>query len=208
MKYFLFSVLCFLAGCASYYKGLTKNEVLNPCVEDTKPAKLNTTWYTASIDVIGKHLSGLLVVKKMPDASYRLVFTNEAGATFFDFRFQPDGSFEVVSVITQLDKKPVIETLRKDFELMLGLPFNQPLRSWQHNSLKYAGVERDGEKIYFIVNSDCASHGNLEIGSKRKRKVSVSLAGKEPAQPDSILITHYTFNMTIRLTKFDKDVDE
>jgi hypothetical protein len=207
MKYFLFSALCFLAGCASYYKGLT-SEALIPCADEIKPTNLNTTWYTASIDVIGKHLSGLLVVKKMPDASYRLVFTNEAGATFFDFKFLPDGSFQVVSVITQLNKKPVIETLRKDFELMLGLPFDQPLQSWQHNSLKYAGIERDGEKIYFIVNPDCASHGNLEIGSNRKRKVSISLMGKEPEQPDSILITHYTFDMTIRLTKFDKDVDE
>jgi hypothetical protein len=207
MKYFLFSALFFLAGCASYYKGLT-SEALISCADEIKPTNLNTTWYTASIDVIGKHLSGLLVVKKMPDASYRLVFTNEAGATFFDFKFQPDGSFQVVSVITQLDKKPVIGTLSKDFELMLGLPFNQLLLSWQHNSLKYAGIERDGEKIYFIVNPDCASHGNLEIGSNRKRKVSVSLSGKEPTQPDSILITHYTFDMTIRLTKFDKDVDE
>lgn len=207
MKYFLFSALCCLVGCTSYYKGLTKSEVLKPCVEGIKPIKLTTTWYTASIDVIGKHLSGLLVVKNMPDGSYRLVFTNEAGATFFDFKFKPDSSFQVVSVIAQLNKKPVIETLRKDFELMLGLPFNQPLQSWQHNSQQYAGIERDGEKIYFIVNPDCASHGNMEIGSKRKKKVSVSLSGKERTQPDSILITHYTFDMIIRLTKFDKDVD-
>jgi len=208
MKYFLFSATLFLSSCASYYKTLTKHEAANPCIEKIKPVQLITTWYTASIDVMGKHLSGLLLIKQMPDYSYRLVFTNEAGATFLDFKFLPDGSFEAVSVISQLDKKPVIETLKKDFELMLGLPFNQPLIAWQHHAQQYAGIERGNEIVYFIINTDCSSHGNLEIGSKRKRMVSVGMTGTDRRQPDTILINHFTFNMTIQLTKLNTHVDE
>ena len=55
----------------------------------------------------------------MPDSSLRIVFSNEMGFKFFDFAFLPDGSFKVFTIIKQMDKKAVITTLRKDFELVL-----------------------------------------------------------------------------------------
>ena len=49
--------------------------------------KFSTTLYRTQIDVVGKHLSGLLFFKKLPDESFRVVFTNEMGLNFFDFHF-------------------------------------------------------------------------------------------------------------------------
>src|SRR5688500_11320827 len=119
IRYLLFSVSCiFCCSCASDYRYMEAVETNKDCISKLAPIQFNTAWYHASVDVVGKHISGLLLIKNMPDSSYRVVFTNEGGVTFFDFGFTPAGSFKVYNIIKQLDKKPVIQTLRKDFELI------------------------------------------------------------------------------------------
>src|SRR5207342_1911679 len=96
----------------------------------TLPKLDSSSLYKASIDVTGHHLSGLLVIKAMPDSSWRAVFTNEAGVTFVDLGFQKDGTYTVHHAIRQLNRRAVLTTLKKDFTLIIGLPFQQgqPLR--------------------------------------------------------------------------------
>src|SRR5688500_119966 len=118
----LTSILCW--NCASDYRHLQAAEPSGQCITKLAPSEFQTAWYHASVDVVGNHISGLLLIKSMPDSSYRAVFTNEAGVTFFDFGFLQNGSFKVHNVIKHLNKGPVIQTLRKDFELILGLSFH------------------------------------------------------------------------------------
>jgi hypothetical protein len=207
MRYLLcsfFSIL--LLSCASDYKNL---QSLNPdqtCFDKIAPLQFNTSWYNASVDVMGKHLSGLLLFKNMPDSSYRVVFTNEAGITFFDFGFSKQGDFKVFNVIEQLDKKAVINTLRKDFELVLGLPFRgKPYNRFIDGEEIYFGVQQKNETAYFITNKDCASLQRLEWGSGRKRKVSAVLPGSNYPSPEKIELLHLTFNMQIKLTRIQKE---
>ena len=143
----------------------------------------------------------------MPDSSYRVVFTNEAGVTFFDFGFEREGTtFKVFSVISNLNKKPVIETLRKDFELILGLPFRRSTyESYSMNDELFFGVRQKKEIAYFITSKDCASLRRMELGTHRKRKVTVHLNGQHYPAPDKIELVHNTFNMQINLTRFEKD---
>src|SRR5688572_30773844 len=110
----LFSICLINFGCASDYKGLQAVTVDQTCLDRIRQPALATSWYTASVDVVGKHISGLLLVKEMPNQSKRIVFTNEAGVTFFDFGFESDNTFKVYSIIKQLDKKPVVRLLRND----------------------------------------------------------------------------------------------
>jgi hypothetical protein len=124
MKYFPFNLLMvMLFACTSPYKNLRPVAPDLLCMEKVKPKGIATTWFTVAIDVAGKHLSGLLLIKAMPDSSYRVVFTNESGLTFFDFEYGAENTFVVKKIIKQLDKKVIIETLRKDFAAVLGLPF-------------------------------------------------------------------------------------
>ena len=90
----------------------------NSCIEKFKP-NFNRAIYKASVDVVGKYISGLLVIKKMPDSSTRIVFTNEFGFTFFDFGFEADSGFRGYQIAPAMNKKPLIITLRKDFELIM-----------------------------------------------------------------------------------------
>jgi len=206
MRYLLFSFFSvLLVGCASEYSYLKSASADATCADKIKPIHLNTTWYTTAVDVYDKHISGLLLIKSMPDSSIRVVFTNEAGVTFFDFGFLVDGTFKVHSIVSQLDKKPVIQTLRKDFELILGLPFRTGnIQRWEGNDQIFFGVKQKKETAYFITSKDCASLRNIELGSKRKRKVSVQVLGSYPS-PEGFEISHLLFDMKLKLTYLPKE---
>lgn len=205
MRYLLCSFLFLILGCKSEYATLQPAKADAACAEKFSPKGLTTSWFTASVDVVGKHLSGLVFVKKMEDKSYRVVFTNEVGVKFFDFGFGVDGSFRVHDVISQLDRKPVINTLRKDFELLLGIPFRKAPESWISGDRIYYGVRQKKEVAYFITDRECASLQGIELGSSRKRKVTVTVSGKQLETPDSVSIHHHTFAMDITLKKLVKE---
>ncbi|MEO7988736.1 MAG: hypothetical protein ABI663_04290 [Chryseolinea sp.] len=206
MRYLLFSLLFILVvGCASDYNYLQNTSSNSLCADKIKPVNLTTGWYTTAVDVTGHHISGLLLIKNMSDSSIRVVFTNEAGVTFFDFDFLADGNFKVHSIVDQMDKKLVIQTLRKDFELILGLPFRkEEIQSWTGNEQLFFGVKQKKETAYFITSKDCASLRSIELGSKRKRKVSVQVIGSYPS-PEGFEITHHLFDMKLKLTHLPKE---
>lgn len=207
MRYLLFSLPLFVsAGCASDYRYMQAVEPNPECISKLAPEEFLTSWYHAGVDVIGNHISGLLLIKSMQDSSQRVVFTNEAGVTFFDFGFSKDGDFTVYNVIKQLDRRPVIHTLQKDFELILGVPFrNASYKVQTKGEEVFYGVIQKNETAYFITTKDCASLRRLELGSARKRKVTVLVTGNGYPRPDTIELVHNTFNMQIKLTRFEKE---
>ena len=205
MRLLLCSLLLIVAGCSSDYKLLKAIESDKACIEKIAPKGLETSWFTASVDVVGRHMSGLLFIKRMDDQSFRIVFTNEIGVSFFDFEFTPSGDFKVHDIIPQLKKKAVVNTLRKDFELLLGVPFKGPFQGWKLGDEIYYGVAQKKETAYFITDRDCASLQRMELGSARKRKVTVKLLGSQSTSPDSVSIHHHTFAMDIVLKKLVKE---
>jgi hypothetical protein len=198
-------VLMLAVGCRSDYAALAPRQVDTACVDRFMPRGMEATWFTASVDVVGNHISGLLFVKPQPGGLYRVVFTNEFGVTFFDFELGPNGHFVVRDVVDKLDKKAVITTLRKDFQLLLGLSYQGEVKAWQQKGENYYGVAQKKEVAYFITDAECASLQRLELGSKRKRKVTERLYGERLAAPDSVQILHHLFAMEIRLKKFIKE---
>jgi len=206
MRCLLFSSSILLLSCTSDYRTLTAIPVDSNCVSKMAPRPLPTSWYHASVEVVGNHISGLLLIKNMPDSAIRVVFTNEAGVTFFDFGFSRDRTFTVHSIIKKLNKKPVVQTLRKDFELILALPFvKASYQSWRAGEEIFFGVNQKKQTAYFIISKDCSSLHRLEWGSARKRKVTVLLAGSGYPSPEKLEIIHHTFDMTISLTRFQKE---
>ena len=206
MRFLLFNVsIVLLIGCASDYQYLQHITTDTFCANKIKSTHLSTAWYSTAVDVYDNHISGLLVIKNMPDSTIRVVFTNEAGITFFDFEFSDRGDFIVHFVVHQLDKKYVLQTLRKDFELILGIPFhNGKIESWAGNDQLIFGVKKKKETAYFITSKDCASLRNMEYGSDRKRKVSVLIVGSYPS-PEAFEITHHTFDMKLKLKHLPRE---
>jgi hypothetical protein len=203
MRFLLFSLLL-MSSCASEYKQLKAVSADKNCIAKNRPSGLSTSWYTARVDVVGKHLSGLLFVKNMSDHSNRIIFMNEGGVKFFDFEFDSLHHFEVKQVISQFNKKPVLTVLRQDFELLLGIPFQGELLSWEKGDELYFGNGHQNSFNYFITPRDCSSILRIESASARKKKVTIRQYG-QPLAPDSIRIQHNTFGMSIGLRKLEKN---
>ena len=206
MRCLIFSLCAFVfLQCKSDYHALLPAATEISCQADP-PVLAPSSLYQASIDVTGHHLSGLLVIKAMDDGTWRAVFTNEAGIKFIDLGLQEDGTVTVHHVVRQLNRKPVLITLGKDFALIIGLPFqNKPITRWITGDDAYFGVRQKKESYYFITSKDCASLRRMERGSERKRVVSVDVTGTAYPTPSQLVLQHHTFDMQIKLNRIEKE---
>lgn len=207
MRYLRFSLLIVLfVQCKSDYSALVAHTPDAPCAKHVMPRLAPSSLYQASIDVTGHHLSGLLVVKEMPDSSWRAVFTNEAGVTYVDLGLRRDGTYTVHHAVRQLNRRPVLMTLQKDFALMIGIPFHQrSVNSFSAGDEVYFGVSQKNESYYFITSKDCASLHRMERGSDRKKVVSIELPGTGYPRPSALVLQHHTFDMQINLNRIERE---
>ncbi len=191
-------------GCSSAYKHLqaTTGDMHN--LQQFKPA-FSVALYKANVDVVGNHLSGLLLIKRMPDSSMRLVFSNEIGFKFFDFEFAANGDFKVYSIIKQMNKKPVIRTLRKDFELiMMEKMDSQQVVIRKDDGLVYYTFPQSKGYHHYITNTAGNELVRMERSSKRKAVMEAIMKKYTGGIPDTIGITHKNFNFTIGLKRLER----
>lgn len=196
MKYLLFASLVFCLEAFS--QDNTRGKSGKDCFNSSIP-KFSSALYSASIDVVGHHISGLLFLKAMPDSSQRAVFSNEAGITYFDFEWKKDGAFKTYQVIKKLRKKIVLNTLRKDFELVLVPPSIVKAVGKQTNG-EYAAI-RKKETLMFKSSTDCQSIESIDVIGKKNKLVNVRFFPDGKNIPDSVSIVHFNFNMKIELKR-------
>jgi len=188
-----------LLSCARPYAALQAIPGDAACVQQFRPTFRNEL-YKAQIDLVGRSLGGLLLIKTMPDRSTRVVFTSETGPTFFDFDFAPDGAFRVRYVMNRLNRRPVINVLRSDFELILMRNLApEKATLFRNDSLHYARFSVDKGAVYVVTNTDCRELKRIEKAGKRKPLVRVLLKNYHQGVPDTIGISHQNFKFEISL---------
>ncbi len=205
MRYLLLSSCLFLiAGCASSYNHLKQTEGDASCLEKFRP-RFTTALYTAQVNIVGNYLSGLLVIKAMPDSSLRLVFTSEMGLSLFDFEFTANGEFKVHHIIKKMDRRAVIKTLRQDFELILMRGLSTKMAGIYRNNdrIYYAFPQKKGSN-YYITGPGCNELLGIEKASKRKAIVVAVMKNYVNGIPDTIGISHTTFQFNIALKKLER----
>lgn len=200
----LISCLILQLGCASAYKNL-RPATGDPHVLSRFRPVITTALYRIDVNIIGKYLSGLLLLKTMPDSSIRMVFSNEMGFKFFDFEFSPGGRFKVNYIIKKMDRRPVIKTLREDFELVLMNSLDTSRVGIRKDSAYvYYSFPRSKGFYYYITDPEGNELVRMERGSKRKPVVEAIMKDYHDGVPDTIGITHKTFHFTIGLKKLER----
>lgn len=186
----------------SQYRHMHRIQTDPLCIQKFKPV-FDHVVYKTSVDVVGKYISGLLIIKGMPDSSSRIVFTNEVGFTFFDFGFGTDNSFHVYQIAAAMDKKPIIKTLRKDFELIMFRNMDSVAREALTDSgLVYHAYPQSQGVNYYITDSNCRRLVKMQRASEKKPVMEAFLFGSFPGEsPDSISIQHLNFKFSIGLKK-------
>ncbi len=201
MRYLQFTSCCLALSCTNIYHGMEKTQASASCILHFKPS-FTKALYKTKVDVTGKHLSGLLLIKAMPDSSTRIVFSNEMGFKYFDFEFSAAGVFKVYYILAQMDKKPVLTTLRKDFEIVLMQHLNlQQSFARKKDGRVYYGFPQSKGNNYYITDSACTQLIRLERASRTKPVVTVIMQNFNNGMPDSIGISHTNFNFDIGLKK-------
>jgi len=204
----LSSSLLVLAGCAPVHQQMQSATADISKLQQFKPA-FTVALYNTRVDVVGNHLSGLLLIKKMPDSSLRMVFSNEMGFKFFDFEFAADGKFKVYSIVKQMNRKSVLKTLRKDFELILMDRLDSSSASVRSsNSLLYYIFPQSKGFNYYITDSTGNRLVRLERASNSKTVVEAIMQNYINGIPDTIGISHKTFDFTIGLKRIERNVTE
>lgn len=196
----LFLSMMPFAAC-NQYRHLQSDPADPLCLEKFKPVFLHAT-YKTSVDVVGKHISGLLLIKMMPDSSIRFVFSNQMGFSFFDLGFLPDNGFKVFQIIPQMNKEALIKTLRKDFELILFRNINNKKSfSLQDSSEWYHGFSQSKGVNYYVTDIHCNHLIKMQRASNRKPVMEAVMDTPINGSPDSISIRHLNFNFSITLKK-------
>lgn len=195
------SLFCLSISC-NQYRHLKRTPPEENCIEKFKPLFVHEE-YKTSVDVIGKYISGLLLIKYMPDSSTRIVFTNEMGFSFFDFGFSKDNSFTVYHIVSQMNKPALIKTLRKDFELIMfrNLDKNKSFSLVDSTVIYHAYPQEKGVN-YYITDTLCSRLIKMQRSSDKKPVVEASFYDNVPGKtPDSISIRHLNFKFSISLKK-------
>jgi len=197
-------ILLLFFSCRSEYKLLEQKDIDAQCSK-LSVKSFSNQWYSAAVDVKSVHLSGLLLIKTVETGSDRVVFMSEAGITFFDFELFNDGSFKVHHIIDKMNKAAVIQTLRKDFELLLGKYFiSEPLSYISPQGEFFKAYKNKDEIAYMICDATCMEIKRIELAGKGKKKVSVNAYPDFVQKTDSVKIQHHTFDMRIKLTPIEK----
>ena len=200
----LSSCLFFVVSCSPVHKQMQSATADIRLLQKFKPA-FTVALYNTTVDVVGNHLSGLLFIKKMPDSSTRMVFSNEMGLTFFDFEFTDNGGFKVYSIIKKMNKKSVIKTLRHDFELILmnTLDNNKAIVKTNDGQLYFIFPQKKGYN-YYITNTDATELLRMERASNKKSIVDAVMKNFVKGIPDTIGISHKTFEFNIGLKRIER----
>jgi len=204
----LISLLAVLYGCTPVHKQMQAATADVNRVQKFRPA-FTVVLYSATVDVAGNHFSGLLLVKKMPDSSTRMVFSNEMGFTFFDFEFGADGHFKVYSIIKKMNKKSVIKTLQHDFELVLmnRMESTHATVRTSEGLLYFIFPQKKGYN-YYITDAGVNELTRMERASDKKTIVEGVMRNYNNGIPDTIGISHKTFEFNIGLKRIERNAAE
>jgi len=205
MRILLLSSILLIFGCShKTSNSLVNTSVNNDCINTLKPS-FESVLFNTQVDVMKHHLSGLLLMKKMQNDTIRIVFTNEMGIKYFDFEMADNDHFKVISCMKKLNKKIVINQLKKNFSLLLMN--KSDLNAYQLNktdTAKYYKLEGKKEQVYYITNIACSEILKIETADNEKKKIIITLNGRKNGMADEIFINYQTFKFDIHLKQIER----
>lgn len=194
-------LLCFLVSCKSYkIEGAKKVESNQTNYKNEYFSNPEIDYvYKAHIEVYGNDLSGIFVVKKVNDSIHRVVLTTDFGNKLLDFELS-ENKFKVNYIVDDLNKKIVINTLKKDFELLLKT--NHKVEEVLENEDNVIFKSKTGKRTNYLYKSKKENNlVKIVNTSKSKEKVSFSFMPKNTTFAEYILIEHNNIKLKIELNQ-------
>lgn len=200
MRNFLISIFVFcLVSCKPYTlkKGFESRTVTEDVIVNSYFSNPNKDYvYKANIDVYNKLFGGIFIVKKIDDEQHRIVFTTEMGNKIFDFSFY-ENDFKVNFILDELNKKILINILRKDFAILIKQQVKTIEKSVAHQRELFKTTQKN-KKIYYAYFNEVLQ-SITRVGRHGKEKVQFLFSNIDDATAKNIQILHNNIKLTINL---------
>jgi len=193
-----------LVSCGSVTKKYTPKKLDKTSYHVPYFTDSNTDYvYKTNITVYGHEISGIFIAKKINDTTHRVVFTTEFGNKLLDFEISKK-TFKVNSIVSELDRKILINTLTEDFRLLLKSEYliqeqfeneeDNIYKSEDGNRDNYLFVSKNGSKLKKVVNA-----------SKTKEKITLLFSSENNIFAENIQIIHQNIKLKIELNYFKSE---
>ncbi len=207
MRFLLINLagLLLLSSCSlKTYEGLRTTLLMRNEVRNSYFANSNTDYvYKAKIDVYGNYFGGILIIKKVNTNSHRVVFTTEFGSKIFDFLYEGD-TFTKNFVIDDLDKKLLVNTLRKDFKLLITENAKVVSQFVSEDYDVFKAESQNRLNFYYFYNEG-KSLDKIIHTSRYKKKITFIFHSDTPDVAQKIEIDHSNIKLKIELNYFKKN---
>lgn len=180
-------------------KKLDKTSYEVPYFSDSKTDYV----YKTNITVYGNELSGIFIAKKINDTTHRIVFTTEFGNKLFDFEIS-ETTFKINSIVSELDRKILINTLKEDFRLLFKKDYliQEQFENEFFNIYKSADGKRDN---YLFLTKKDQKLEKVIHSSQTKEKFTVFFNSENNIFAEKIQIIHQNIKLKIELNYFKSE---
>ena len=184
-------------------KGWVSSEPTQKYIENSYFSDVEKDYvYKAKINVYGHKFGGILIIKKLGEEEHRVVFTTEFGNKLFDFLYQKN-TFKKNFIVEDLDKKMIVNTLQKDFKLLISERAEVEEQYNMGNEIVFKTRDDKRSNFYFI-NKKTHTLVKIVNTSKSKQKMEVLYNKIIDGMANNIWINHHNINLQIELKKFVK----
>ena len=153
--------------------------------------------YRSNMVVYGNELSGMTIIKKTGE-SYRVVFVSEIGLKYFDMEFFiATSEVKVHHMTSLLDKKPVVEKLTANYELVFMLfPEKARQRYFRDSGVNsmILEVKSPRRKSYYTYDRSFGWVGSIRY-KNRSRIIAISLSDYDHASPGKLNFNQSNFSL-------------
>lgn len=189
----LFLVMPFHTSCSRQLSGAGSSvpAVIELAEEETSQR------YNIQLDFMKHHLSGMLIVRRMPADEIRIIASTYFGLSLFDFSLHGD-RFTVNSCIAPMQKEKVLKLLETDFKHLFLNGTGMHIKKIRADVKKESGSIKNSNIKGFRLEKRTAGRG---LG-----KSVLYITGNIPGDPAQVKIKHPWIRLTIRLDKLSKDI--
>ena len=198
MRYLIISLTLLLSSCSiSVIKGLKKDVLEETHFTNLYFADLAIDYvYKAKIKIFSDFFGGILIIKKIKENNHRILFTTSFGNKIFDFEII-DETFKILYIIDQLNKKPIIKTLKSDFENLIR----------EHNTLynvfadqtNYVYQSKLSKGYNYYITNETGILLEIIHSNKIKKKTIISFSEIKNNIAKTISIKHNNLPLSINL---------
>lgn len=161
--------------------------------------------YKANITVYGNELTGIFIAKKINDTVHRVVFTTEFGNKLLDFEIS-ENDFKVNSIVSELDRKVLINTLVADFRLLLKSHYE--IKEQFESKFEKVYLSEDGNNLnYLFISKLDNTLSKIVHATKRKEKINLFYTVENNIFAAKIIIQHKAIPLKIVLNYFKEQIN-